>query len=297
MSTGATCLNCGASLLPTEFAAARCARCASNLPTRFEANAITAEPPRAALGVTDHLPADHSDRRATDHGPLTVAERWRGMRRGVMLVHWGVVFTVIALLIQCLSVSFLYSGVFPVGLMVMLIAAGVTLIGSVVYVIGFLMYCTIPAESGGRGWAIAGLGCLLATVAAVVVFMFIPFPTHSSPRRAEIVLDAFLLACLVGIVILMFITSLAYTLVMRAAARYWGDQALANSFLNFFLVSSAGSVALVLFVLCLGNFERSLPYDFPMFLGCGLLIVALIMTCWFLNLLGRLLDVIPETEA
>jgi len=294
MSTGATCLSCGASLLPSEIAEARCVRCARSLPTKVEPNAITAESPRGALGVTDQLPDADSERRATDHGPLTVAERWRGMRRGVMLVHWGVVFNLIGLGIQCLSVPFLYPGGLPVALLVMVIAAGAMLIGSLVYVIGFPMYCSIPAESGGRGWAIAGSGCLLASVAAVVVFMFIPYPTHSSPRRAVLVLDAFLLACLVGIVILMFVSSLAYTLVMRAAARYWGDQALANGFLNFFLVSSAGSVALVLFVLCLGNFERSLPYNFPMFLNCGLLIVALIMTCWFLTLLGRLLDVIPE---
>jgi hypothetical protein len=297
MSTGAVCPGCGASLLPIEIAEGQCTRCLRRLPADLVSDAVTGRlpDPRRDGGTARALDDDprHSD---PHEARLAAARGWGGTRVGVALIYWGILLNLVTLALQILMIPALCGGARPVVYLLTLLSAGVTLASGVLCLVGLILYCTIPDQSGGRGWALVGLACLLATISAVVLLGIFAASTPFS-RRYLVVPDTLVFLWLVGIVVLVFMTTLAYTLVMRAAARYWGDRELANSFMSFFCVAWVGFVILVIFGVCLGSSVRSsFSYSRELFvvLNCGGLIVGLFMTIWFLGLLSRLRDAIPS---
>jgi hypothetical protein len=287
MSTGATCPTCGASLFPTEIAEGRCTSCMTLLPGESASRAVTTDPPEARKehqGESGPLRDDDSARPKT-------AEGWAGMRLGLTLVYWGVVLNLICVGPLLIPFPLLSCGAF--------LFVGLTVLGSLLCLVGFILYCTIPDQSGGRGWALAGLACMLATIAAVVLLVVFAnsnvFTSKGWFRIAEVISALWLMAILV----LTFTTSLSYTLVMRAAARYWGDRDLATSFVAYFIVLWVAPVGLFAlgFGLAVSLRGSPVPPDLMVFLIGSSVLISVFMSVWFLGLLNRLRHAIPSAQA
>ena len=277
MSTGAVCPGCGASLFPIEIAEGQCTRCLRRLPADLASDAVTADLPEPRRDG-DAARAREYDSRDHDpyHARMAAAEGWGGMRVGVALIYWGILLNLVTLGLQILMIPALCGGVRPLVYLLTFLSAGVTLASGVL--------------------CLVGLACMLATISAAVLLAIFAISTPFS-RRSLVVPDALVFLWFVGIVVLVFMTTLAYTLVMRAAARYWGDRELANSFMSFFCVAWVGFVILVIFGVCLGSSVRSsfsYSRELLVVLNCGFLIVGLFMTVWFLSLLSRLREAIPS---
>jgi hypothetical protein len=154
---------------------------------------------------------------------------------------------------------------------------------------GALLCCTIPAESGGRGWAVA-LTSLLTGLAVLVV--------------GQVAMMMVGPALLVGGLATSFAASLCFFMVLRAAARYWDDPGLGAGFLGFFVVISVVSAAFAalnaLVAAGTPGGSKTIIHDVPPVLvifGCGLSILLVIADVCLLAMLSRLRVLIPPARA
>jgi hypothetical protein len=263
------------------------------LPADFASRAVTADRPEARredLGHRGVAREDDYPRHEPFYHRREPAEGWSGMRLGVMLVYWAALLNLIGMGVRLLGIPIAFGGAVEAVALIQLLGIGLTLIGGVLGLVGFIMFCTIPYQSGARGWAMAGLACMLACIAAIVL-LFIRYPEVS---------ETILLAWAAGILLLAFLSHLFLTLVLRAAARYWSDTALGDSFVSYLIVSWVGAVVVVgTFIYMIGAafgdplVGRRGEAGFSILLGCGSLVFSVAMMIWYLVLLNRLRERIP----
>src|SRR5262249_44165565 len=151
----------------------------------------------------------------------------------------GVVPAVLGLMAALLARS---QELFMLGL---LLTGAVVLVSVVMELIGRCMLCTIPRESGGRGWALCGMTCLILTVlGAIGLVVIVIAGAGSLDRRAADVFVALFLLGLLGLGVVGFVGSLGWAMTLRAAARFWGEPGLGAGFLGQFIFSWVVSVGI-----------------------------------------------------
>lgn len=313
----ARCPRCGASLDSYELDEGRCGNCMSSLPSRYSSDPVASwsrpEPPRRdepdyrrpdpddydrPYPSRDRYDDDPYDTRRTYRDPA----RWSQMRTGVGMLFWGLVLIALAAILG-LATAFMGSAVGgregrDVAAVLGFLVLGVVVIAGLLMFIGTCLCCTIPAESGGRGWAI-GLIILMVVnfLFQVGQFFLVAMPRGFMPgREAEMIAMGVILLG-VGV---SFATSLCFFMVMRAAARYWGGYGLGGNFVTYFVVYwIVPLVAGVFFVLVnvTGEFRGRDREVFGMLTGCGTLIFGVILFVWLLTLFSRLRSVIPSASS
>jgi hypothetical protein len=222
---------------------------------------------------------------------------WGPMRVGLSMMIWGMITLLIAPV--CLVLGLLLGqGVGPFLVLAALGGLGI-IVAVLLLLVGLCLCCTIPAASGARGWAVG----LLVTLGVSVVLLIaqVALVGHAADLRLDEEAALPPAVLLVGLVRLAvwFAGSLCLTMVLRAAARYWGDARLGAGFVTYFIVSWVAPVALVVIGCGLGVMAAAGGKGleglrvFSAVFGCGLLIFALILFFWLISLLSRLRDLIP----
>jgi hypothetical protein len=256
------------------------------LPADFASRGVIAhrpEPRREDLGQRGVAREDDYLRREPFYHRREPAEGWSGTRLGVTMVYSATVLLLVGSGLQLLLFLVTRSGGFRLLGLLVLAWLGLFLVAGLLALVGLIMFCTIPEQSGARGWAVASLACALASIAAVV---FLRVFAAARIMSLEHVVGVALLG-VVGILLLVFLSSLFFTLVLRATARYWGDRDLGDAFVTYFGVAWVGLVAVVLFLfLCGGAFAGPVA-------DCGTMVFSLAMLIWYLVLLNRLRGRIP----
>jgi hypothetical protein len=247
--------------------------------------------------------------------------RWSTMRAGLGMLVWGMILIgvggLLALVFGFVAFAAVAGGpgpgggpdgrelaaCFGIGLLVGLGVAALLMF------VGTLLCCTIPSASGGRGWAV-GLICLIvANVLLIAVQFAVVSGGPGFGRRVgpggnpAMLMGGFALLELVGFAV-SFATSLCFFMVMRAAARYWGDHGLGGSFLTYFVVSFVVPLIVVVInvVVAAGAAGGARPPGrdagpILVIFNCGLVIFFLVMFIWLITLLSRLRNLIPTVSA
>jgi hypothetical protein len=225
---------------------------------------------------------------------------WGPMRVGLSMMIWGMITLLVAPV--CLVLAALLGVGARGGAAPFLVLGALGAIGVVVAVllllVGLCLCCTIPAASGSRGWAVGLLVTLVLTALLLVAYIALLGRAFALRLDEEAALPALLLIVLVRLAV-SFAGSLCLTMVLRAAARYWGDARLGAGFVTYFIVSWVAPVALLVIGCGLGVMAaaggKGLEglHAFSAVLGCGLLIFALILFFWLISLLSRLRNLIP----
>lgn len=328
MSAG-RCPYCGASTSSQERDEGRCSNCLSALPSRFTTDPVAswAKPdpadrpesrPRLAREPDEDddysAPSragyeryDDPYARPTGRGDPS---RWATMRNGLGLLVWSMCAIAVAAGVGVLGFFILLAasegrpggGEFRNlgscgGLILVLVGGGAALMTF----IGSCMCCTIPGESGGRGWAVGWLILLVAHVLLVIgqcVFQSGPRGGPIGARGAgpDVLMGGVILIGLLRLG-LSFASSLCFFMVMRAAARYWGGNRLAGQFVTFLVVSWVIPLIvglIMVFVLASTDMGRGPDGAAVMVLGnCGLLLFGVAMFFWLISLFRRLRSLIP----
>jgi hypothetical protein len=184
--------------------------------------------------------------------------------------------------------------------LVVVMASGcLRLLAGLLILIGVCMCCAIPSESGARGWA---TGVIISLVLCFVAFVgVILFAIAQGMGGVGGGVDEAVVLVGVGVIYLIALAGgLFFTLLLRAAARFWGDLILGSHFVVCFVASLVLGVVVVGAVIALaggaallgpGAFGAAAPVAI---VGtCGVLVVVLALTVWFLTLLNRLRLLIP----
>jgi hypothetical protein len=254
-------------------------------------------------------------------GPPRDPSRWSLMRTGVGMMFWSLlILGLVGLAAFGLGIFVSSVGRGDVGREFRDLMAGLAILSVVVggacgltYFIGACLSCTIPAESGGRGWA---LGVIVLMVAVVLVFVSEmvfavgagggPGGPRFGPRMGGMNVDVLfggMLALGLLRLALSFALSLCFFMMLRAAANYWGDRGLAGGFLAYLIVYwAAPIVAAVLAFLFIaaaagGPGGPGPARDLAMLIPCGAIIYGLVMYVWLLTLFGKLRARIPVASA
>jgi hypothetical protein len=270
------CPHCGEALSAQELEEGLCIGCTQPLPS-----GITARPPPPAGAVPPLT------RRPDPSG-------WGLVRVGLSLLIWSLVLIMVAVLGLVVGQAVLGAGLGgdAVGPLFVLGLLGAGLVGGLLMLAGVCLCCTIPAQSGGRHWAV---GLLVALVASVVLFL-VQVVVVAAPRAlagrgpgapVEVALagdQVFRLLVLVWLVVLGG-GSLCFFLLLRAIALSWGNRRLAEEVVAYFVVSWAVPIGVLVFG---SRLQRAVDEHGLWWLFHGF------MFLWLLTLYARLRDLIPS---
>lgn len=313
MSVEISCPSCGAKLFPVELAEGQCTSCMTRLPAGF------ASQPRSHSRPLSHATgaaSRHNDENHISGGYYSRYQgtgHWGTMRVGLKLLLAGDIVFLLCIAPLLLGVVAGAAARSPELFILGLAATGILiLVGGLLLLIGLCLVCTIPPESGGRGWALGGLVCLILPffgclgLALVMAALGGASGGRSPPREA----DAISALGGIGFLAVWFMGTLCWTMTFRAAARYWQDNGLGTSFVVCFIlhwVLQAVSTAVQVFMTAtrrVGSWEvgggeaprvAEAASAVTLLLNCGLGLVGLVLVIWYLTLLYRLIDRIPKT--
>ena len=298
-----SCPSCGSPLFRSEQAEGRCSACGLPLAEEFAAGvttepggptAIQDEPAQRREGEGYRAPPPKYYRREVGSG-------WPLVRAGLALVFWGLIGNAAALALQ---VGWLLLGFGPFGRRGLGLEEGVAvancllLVAALIVLIGVCLCCAMPREAGARGWATGVVVSLVLCLLLVVSPLFVLIVGGRGAGRDE---DALVLGLVGGLYLSALLGALCFSLLLRAAARFWDDAALGSNFVVCFLaglaltLAVAGIVARVIADPFLGP-RGVLATATPALVLAGsgvLLVAALGLTVWFLTLLRRLRQIIP----
>jgi hypothetical protein len=235
------CPSCGAGLYACDLAENTCTACMRPLPAGFQAR-------RPVEHITDlSSRQDWGGRGDPDRdlgGPFSTsalrsAEGWGLLRLGLRFLFWGLVLILGSLALQVAEqVVFGKDGrSAPPALEV--IPAALAIGAGLLLLVGYILCCTIPRRSGARGWAIGALVALGVYAAGYVALHVVARAQVAQvllgTQLPDIDLRLVRALALLGVASA-FLSGLCMTLVLRAAANFWGDRSLGNSFLAYFIV-------------------------------------------------------------
>jgi hypothetical protein len=300
------CPSCKARLYACDLAENTCTACMRPLPDGFGAGRW-AEPSPDRCGQPDWLDRgtaeEHRDGPSSTSGARS-AEGWGLLRLGLRLLFWGllVVLGDLALQVAGQVVFGTDARSAPPGLGVILTT--LSAVAGLLLLAGFILCCAIPHRSGARGWASGALVALGVSAAVQVALHFV------GAQVAQLLTGSLLPAIdlrLVRALALLglasaFLSGLCLTLVLRAAALFWGDRSLGNGFVAYFIVCWTAPWAWLgltlwagLSALLGGGSPGAAVALLGLLLAGLLLIVALLV--WALVLVGRLRKRIPAAQA
>jgi hypothetical protein len=240
--------------------------------------AFTASPPRPLVEQDEDYPWRYSR-----------PGYWGPFRAGLVCVFWAVVAAMALVVFLAVLLAPGNRGDKTVAILGQ-VSLGVGLVMSALTLIGCLLCCLIPREARATGWGLAFLVSLVAPLPlqCLAGFACCVLLILDNDRLGELVLILGLLAFWADLLLNHF----SFLSLLRAAARYWGDDALARSFLRYFFMTVAQSVAAV--ALCVAA-EKLGRRDFPEWVrlvrtacGAALAVALLAQYAWCLVLLRRL---------
>jgi hypothetical protein len=254
-------------------------------PTPSDRSAITTSPRAWSLATTPPLPREEQDdpRRYSRAGP------WGAFRAGLACVVWAVVAAMLLVVLLAILCAPGPRGEKTeailrfVSLGVGLAAAGLTLVGCA-------MCCTIPRQARATGWAMTFIVSLATAFPLFCVYGItsVVFYLFDEDLLGGLVLALGLLAVWAALLLNHF----SFLSLLRAAARFWGEDALARSFLRYFritVVQSVAAVALYLAVYDVGRRYFLEQTERILAVGGGTLALGLLgQFAWCLVLLRRL---------
>jgi hypothetical protein len=227
------------------------------------------------------------------------------MRMGLAMLFWGLLVHLatvgLQLLVTWLGVRAGQGrGEMSVLALLALGALGlIRILAVLAALVGMILCCTIPAESRARGWALGslvGLGLLLGEfVSMICAIVLVSVPPGSSPPTNQITLVVLTASAVMTLTT--FAVSLCFTLVLRAAARFWKDPAVGRELVSCLVVSWGLTLASTVLALMEGGDITSLARANPALMltrtstWVGVLGQALLF--WVLVLLRRLRSDIP----
>jgi hypothetical protein len=244
--------------------------------------AFTASPPRPLVEQDEDYPWRYSR-----------PGNWGLFRAGLVCVFWAVVAAMVLVVLLAILWAPGNRGEKTAAILGQ-VSLGVGLLTLALTLIGCLLCCMVPREANAKGWAV-GFGvslvypfAILCLVCSSCLVLFI----LDNDRLGELVLVLGLLAFWADLLLNHF----SFLSLLRAAARFWGDDALARSFLRYFFMTVAQSVAAV--ALCVAT-EKLGRRDFPEWVrlvgtACGAALAVALLTqfAWCLVLLRRLYKLI-----
>jgi hypothetical protein len=254
-------------------------------PIPCRSDAITTAP-RAWAITTKPLPQQEQD----EDYPWRYSRpgNWGVFRAGLFCTFWAVVAAMLLVVLLAVLLAPGNRGERTERILWQ-VSLGVGLLTSALTLIGCLLCCMIPREAGAKGWPVT-FGVSLVSPVAILCFAclssLVLFVLHSH-RLVSLVLALGLLAVWADLLLCHF----SFLSLLRAAARYWGEDGLARSFLRYFFVTVAKSVAAVALFFA-GDFGRR---HFPEWVelvgaagGAALALALLGQFAWCLVLLRRL---------
>ena len=278
----------------------RCPHCAATFTIPEKGGAIRRRAPAGLEREYEPRP-----RYRDEEGPaLQLAPGWNSVRNGLLLVRVSTIIMIFVTLAVILLVA-LASGVVPFlergrgGQMILgallIVAVLVALAAAILIMVGQCMCCAAP-ESGPKGLAIGSVVCLVLTLllgAGVVLATIVqerrdPFDmrrTHLGPLIAGLNI----LGMGVGTV-----GHVLFAFFLKGIANYFDNRKLSKSAGVYLIVFGVfvASCLLVLMMLVLVAAARG-PRDLEtvrilfLVLSVGLIVFALVLVLWFLDLLGQ----------
>jgi hypothetical protein len=264
------------------------------------ASGIAAAPASPAAAAS---PGDEKARLTPEEAALRIyrAVPWATMRQGLGLLAASLLID-----LGSIPVEFVFK-MFPSGPHVLLLVAA-RVIGGLLGLVGVILCCRIPRAAGARHWVLGVVFSLLA----VVVLIGLAFVMGLSTALGEELQGrhmpgdvALPLLGLVGLFLLVFlIGSVSFTMLLRAAARYWDDLALAAGFVRWLVVYLGilvlGTVLTGVYLVSLlsaGDAQAKLHAgDSLAAVGCVGLLFRIGMTVWAYILTHTLRSDIPAQE-
>jgi hypothetical protein len=279
---------CGIRQLPAEAAAGECPRCADELEHRLAGTPIRADPSatkRAGEGEGPK-PSTWSMRRDDPANFGEDKRAWGRVRLGIILLSAGAILQLgaILLFLSLLAIQLFDVPGWTAAIILGLAFGGLQILSWLTGFPGAVLCCTLPRAAQAKGAAVSALTCLGTCIILFVLLVILPnfLPFGALPDPELLVALALLGIAAAG--------ALSLSLVLRAAARYWGNSTLGGHFVACVIVFSCSVLLLMLFLAPQTRPEVS-PYSGflvgPIF--CGLLV-------WLLVLLARLRKLIPAHQ-
>jgi hypothetical protein len=240
-------------------------------------DAITSAP-RAWAITTTPLPREEQD----EDYPWRYSRpgNWGAFRAGLYCTFWAVVAAMLLVVLLAVLWAPGNRGGKTVAILAQ-VALGVGLVTPALTLLGCVLCCTIPGEADPVRW----VATFVLSLVAPVPILCVPFCLSlvlfvlDRDRLGALVLYSGLLAVWADLLLCHF----SFLSLLRAAARYWGEDGLARSFLRYFFVTVAQSVVAVGLCFTAGRHE-----EWTRLCGAALAVALLAQFAWCLVLLRRL---------